>query len=162
MRGRKQKCVACGNPDDEDTKITREVVEGGRLDYAAFCGGVPPGAQLPPELRKDAAEARTMRNSILVDVRDETQFGICSVEGSVNVPFEEFEAEKGTLPDKMRKLLEDRKGRDVVMLCRLGNDSQVAAKRIMENAEFGGKVWDVKGGIVEWARRAPEDGVVEY
>jgi adenylyltransferase/sulfurtransferase len=159
MRGRRAGCVACG---EEARK--RGVLAGGSREeeYAAFCG-LPNQERLPEEYRVDVTEARKRRDAaLLLDVRDETQFGICNVQGSVNVPFSRWQAVGEGLPKELETLLEARHSTDVLVLCRLGNDSQVAAKRLMDSGMAAGKVWDVKGGIREWARIAPEDGVVEY
>jgi adenylyltransferase/sulfurtransferase len=151
--------VACG---EEARK--RGVLAGGSREeeYAAFCG-LPNQERLPEEYRVDVTEARKRRDAaLLLDVRDETQFGICNVQGSVNVPFSRWQAVGEGLPKELEILLEARHSTDVLVLCRLGNDSQVAAKRLMDSGMAAGKVWDVKGGIREWARIAPQDGVVEY
>jgi adenylyltransferase/sulfurtransferase len=166
MRGRRKGCVACSQE-----AIARGVLAGGKSeeDYAAFCGS-PQQERLSAEYRVDVTEARqrisidTNNNNttLLLDVRDETQFGICSVSGSVNVPFSRWQQTREGLPREVETVLETEQHRDVLVLCRLGNDSQIAAKRLMESGMAKGNVWDVKGGIREWARIAPEDGVVEY
>lgn len=86
---------------------------------------------------------------------------------AVDVPFEEFQraaaaaaaAEAAVLPDRVRDRLYG--ARAVYVMCRLGNDSQVVARTLKTAGVAEGRVWDVKGGIREWARTAPE-GFPEY
>lgn len=72
----------------------------------------------------------------------------------VDVPFEELDGAAG-LPAEVRD------AEAVYVICRLGNDSQAAVHMLKEAGVAGGRVWDVKGGIREWARTAPE-GFPEY
>ncbi|KAI5795099.1 hypothetical protein EDC01DRAFT_776141 [Geopyxis carbonaria] len=154
MRGRREGCrCAAGG-------LTEEEVKAG--DYVAFCGGVA-GVKEGGGERVTVEHART-ETALVVDVRDETQFGICKLPGSINIPFSEWlQVEEGQVPDKMAALLREKAGRKVLMVCRLGNDSQVTTKRVMESP-WGAEVQvrDVVGGVAEWARRYPGDGVVEY
>lgn len=76
----------------------------------------------------------------------------------VDVPFEEFGG-AAVLPARVEEGL--REAEAVYVLCRLGNDSQVVARMLKEAGVAGGRVWDVKGGIREWARTAP-GGFPEY
>lgn len=76
----------------------------------------------------------------------------------VDVPFEEFERAP-ELPGHVRDRLQG--ARAVYVMCRLGNDSQVVARMLKTAGVAEGRVWDVKGGIREWARTAPE-GFPEY
>ena len=171
MRGRRADCIACGTPACATDAITRERVESGALDYVGFCGGAATatGAPLDARHRRSVAEARAA-GALVVDVRDPVQFGICNVPGSVNVPFDEFQRVAGmvdgrgcaVLPESLVRVLEGADGRDLALVCRLGNDSQLAARQVLESEVWKGQVYDVRGGIREWAKVAPEDGVVEY
>ena len=150
IRGRRAGCVACDPPAGRVQDVKDR-------DYVRFCGGT--GGVETWEYRVGVEEARGLveKGWVLLDVRDETQFGICKVQGSRNVPFEKWEnCEKGTLPEGWLW----GKGK-VVVVCRLGNDSQVVARRVKE-ARPTWTVVDVMGGTAEWARRCPEDGVCEY
>lgn len=88
MRGRRKACVACGEPADAKDKITREAMEKGLIDHIAFCGSSAPVGLLKPEERVDVREYMKVRDEgkkhTLLDVRDETQFGICKLEGSLS------------------------------------------------------------------------------
>jgi len=48
---------------------------------------------------------------------------------------------------------EKKKEKKIMVVCRLGNDSQTVARKVLESG-FTGEVHDVIGGIREWARRA--------
>lgn len=173
MRGKRPLCVACGAPEDLRDKISAAALTEGVFDYVGFCGSGGEGrVQLAEEHRMTVPEVKSeVVPPLVVDVRDRTQFGICSVPGSVNVPFSEFQSTAGlvdgngcsVLPEDMARLLRNmEKERAVVVVCRLGNDSQEAARQVMESGVFKGRVYDVRGGIREWAKVAPQDGVVEY
>lgn len=150
MRGRRGDCAACS----AQASITAQSLESGSLDYVAFCGGTDPVDILPSEARVTATEfARMPRDgrNVLIDVRDETQYAICALRGSINVPWTgdgaswvEEAVRRGALGvDGM----EDGKERFVV--CRLGNDSQLAVRAAMEK-RAAGRVRDVRGGFRAW------------
>ena len=85
---------------------------------------------------------------MLIDVRDEIQYGICALPGSVNVPW------TGNAPSWLEKaqqsgvLTDDQ--REKYIVCRFGNDSQLAAKAMINFAEVPIDVKDVKGGFKSW------------
>lgn len=89
MRGRRAGCVACGEPDAPQKKITKEAMEDGRMDYIAFCGILDPVNLLKPDERVSVMEYKRVRQSgqphMLIDVRDKTQFGICHLSGSLSM-----------------------------------------------------------------------------
>lgn len=169
MRGKRKGCVACGEEEDVKAaggeKITAEKLKEGLVDYVAFCGGAAGSSVhlLERDQRVTVEEAR-QRMGLVVDVRDETQFGICALKGSVNVPFESWYGDE--LPEKVKEVVAEAREKEdipVYLLCRFGNDSQLAAKRVLAKAgleEY--RVKDVVGGTNEWAKIAPEDGLVQY
>lgn len=59
------------------------------------------------------------------------------------------------LPEHVRERL--RGACAVYVVCRLGNDSQAVTRMLKEAGVAEGRVWDLKGGLREWARSAPED-----
>ncbi|KAI5857774.1 hypothetical protein BZA05DRAFT_384762 [Tricharina praecox] len=160
MRGKRRGCVACG----ETPAVTRDgITAGGMQEYIAFCGrkAAASATLLRPEQRLSVQQARTEVDSmdaVIVDVRDPTQFGICALPRSINVPFDQF-ASSGGIPAEMERLMAAQK--KLVVVCRLGNDSQTVTKRVLDTG-FTGEAYDVIGGIRQWAKQAPEDGVVEY
>ncbi|TGZ85656.1 hypothetical protein EX30DRAFT_357373 [Ascodesmis nigricans] len=166
MRGKRKGCVACGDLEDiVGEKITRESIKEGGVDYVAFCGGVNgDGVRLLERVQRVTVEEAKKNLGLVVDVRDETQFGICALQGSVNIPYETWYGEE--LPEKMKEVVEEvKRDKDSMLyiLCRFGNDSQLAAKRVMEKAGIKQeRVKDVIGGTNEWAKKAPTDGLVQY
>lgn len=202
MRGKRSKCVACGEPDAPEEKITRSAIEDGRMDYVAFCGTVSPVGLLKPDERVSATEYKKIRDSghphMLLDVRDKTQFGICRLGDSwsksaipillikvlvpmnkinvfVDTPFSEFEAIFGSssasstasqaeasskIPPSLKPKLEGNAA--VYVLCRLGNDSQIVTRILKDAGVAEGRVWDVRGGIREWARSGARGEFPEY
>lgn len=175
MKGRRADCISCGTPSDPALKITASTIP----DYDNFCGPGPDAVLLDPKDRRTVMEVGEMigrENVVVVDTRDETQFGITSVGGSRNVPFVLWQR-GGKVPEEFWRAVEEEgnsadpqeegekgkgtKGKEVVILCRRGNDSQEAAKMVMEDPRARDwKVTDVVGGIGEWARKV--GGVVEY
>lgn len=89
MRGRRAACVACGEPADAAEKITREAMEEGLVDHMAFCRGRGGVGVLAEGERVGVGEYWNVRGEgrrhVLLDVRDSTQFGICSLEGSLSM-----------------------------------------------------------------------------
>lgn len=186
LRSRRSTCAACST----QASITPESLTSGSLDYAQFCGMLNPIDVLKPEDRISAtqyaqwvrqqqqqkaavAEQRDDKNSarehILVDVREPTQFALCSLPGSVNIPISELVSPQG-LP------VADGKGdgegyagltgldeeSDVVVVCRFGNDSQLAVQRLRKmGVGKGRKVMDIKGGLRAW-REEVDEGFPEY
>jgi len=147
LRARKPTCPACG----EDGQRLGTVHE---TDYIAFCGGPRPDWQARglisgnPSDRMSAQELRQTLESreehMLLDVRPKTEFGICHLPGSLSVPLSQLLADPSTCipPDTTSK---------IVVLCRLGNDSQIAAEALREfNPSFD--VRDVVGGLRAWAK----------
>ncbi|KAJ7273342.1 hypothetical protein C8J57DRAFT_1064097 [Mycena rebaudengoi] len=149
LRSRKPTCPGCGTSAEKIGEI-REI------DYLQFCGGATPNWESrglvagDPGHRigvKDFGKAleASLDEITLIDVRPTTEFGICSLPGSINVPLNELLANPTVhVPPKGA----------VYVVCRLGNDSQIAA-----DALRGAKavneivIKDVVGGLRAWSRR---------
>ena len=101
---------------------------------------------------------------LLLDVREKEHFDVASIPGSVNVPFSKFRVQGGNKvgaddapggewarPNWMPESLAPTA--PIYVVCRVGNDSQVIARRLKEmgldqdGARFIG---DIKGGIKAW------------
>ncbi|PWW80213.1 hypothetical protein C7212DRAFT_273861 [Tuber magnatum] len=170
MRGRKAECVACGSPERAEEKITRESIEGGRMDYVAFCGGRVGVRVLQADERVSVAEYKRVMDSgvehLLLDVRERTQFGICQLAGSLNIPYTEFEALKceDSEAEEIKSMFRDQpKDRPVYVICRLGNDSQIVVRQLKEAGVFpDNRVFDIEGGVTEWARSGVAGEFPEY
>ncbi len=136
----------------------------GLIDYTQFCGGA--GAhdkEEPLKLITDAEERITVEELkqriddyddgyVLVDVRSAPEMDICCIRGSVNVPFATIGSDKGE-----RRLKEVTQGKkEVIFICRRGNDSQRALhkmRRQLLQDEGITRVVDVQGGLHAWTKR---------
>lgn len=150
LRSRRKDCAACS----AQGPITRQSLTSGSLDYVGFCGVTSPVDVLPSEARisvNDFSRLPRDGNNILIDVRDETQYAICALPGSVNVPWTgsadawlERAIQSGTLADD---------GRSRYVVCRLGNDSQLAVRAVLDRLgqqRSRMQVQDLKGGLKAW------------
>lgn len=147
LRSRRPNCCVCS----ANAVITRNSLSSGSLDYVAFCGRTAPVNVLPGEYRISASDfARLPRDAsnVLIDTRDETQYAICALRGSINVPWtSNIKAWIGEA--RQRGALNDN-SRHTYVVCRNGNDSQLAAKAIIELTGNAGIVKDIKGGFKAW------------
>jgi len=158
LRGRRPDCFACS----AQAGLTLESLTSGSLDYVAFCGRSAPINILRPEERIEARNYAEMRlkdgtHHLLVDVREEVEFDICSINGSINVPFSQFHASKISSERLLEKpfwasesLSDDA---PIYVICRLGNDSQVVARQLKEmrlDENRTRHIYDIKGGFRAW------------
>lgn len=144
VRGRKPTCIACG----DTPQVTQSRIESGEYSYAEFCGGLSQDEILSAEERISPADfASTVLASntahTLLDVRDETQYAICSLKDSINIPL----AKLSVSTKEFLSLCQE----PVFVVCRYGNDSQIAVRRLKE--KFGLRdVKDIIGGVDKWSR----------
>ncbi|KAF2713644.1 hypothetical protein K504DRAFT_399031 [Pleomassaria siparia CBS 279.74] len=174
LRNRRQKCAACS----AQSSVTPEALKSGSLDYVQFCGTISPINALASNERISAENYAKIRlevnpytgmepdkdSHILVDVREKVQFGLCSLEGSLNVPFSTITT---TLPnlantwhnDEIPQAqgwvteLKNHPEKPIFVICRLGNDSQLSVKKMKElGLDHSGQRWigDIKGGLKAW------------
>ncbi|VDB96001.1 unnamed protein product [Peniophora sp. CBMAI 1063] len=150
LRTRRKDCAACGT----DPSISKHPIH--EIDYVQFCGGPRPdwlklgieGAEetrvkpkeLHSDLRDDTAEAKLY----VLDVRPQAEFGICRLPGSIHMPLRELVS----APDPRSHLPSDIADRRVVVVCRLGNDSQIGAATLRE---AGIDARDLRGGLRAWS-----------
>ena len=105
---------------------------------------------------------------LLIDVRDQTQFGICSLPNAmsthhlyplltvIDIPFTEF------TDDPRSSLLHIPRDKPVFVVCRFGNDSQVVVETMKKLDDPFTDVKDIKGGLNEWAETFPTDVIPKY
>jgi adenylyltransferase/sulfurtransferase len=161
LRSRRKDCAVCSAA----ATITAQSLTTGSLDYVAFCGTTfLPNSILPPNARISAsAFARLPRDgsNTLIDVRDETQFAMCALRGAVNVPWN-GNAEAWVEAAMQREEVRDGRAQACYVVCRMGNDSQLAARALMEKGlVFPGGVRHVEGGFRAW-REEVDGGWPEY
>ncbi|KAI6025025.1 hypothetical protein PISMIDRAFT_557492 [Pisolithus microcarpus 441] len=146
LRARKPTCPACGQ--GEMSHIIEET------DYITFCGGArpnwleqglmtgSPGERISVEdLRR---EMDVQEGYLLIDVRPRTEFGICHLSGSKSIPLSELLAEPAVY-------LPTNHSTKIFVLCRLGNDSQIAAQALRD-LDPSLDVRDVVGGLRAWSQ----------
>ncbi|KAF2157669.1 Molybdopterin-synthase sulfurtransferase [Myriangium duriaei CBS 260.36] len=156
MRPRRPACVACGSAPS----ITPNSLTSGATDYVAFCG-----TTTMPRLPDAQRIAATQLASVLdvdsqvavLDVRPAVEHAICSLDGSINVPFTELgsvlkratgDVSQSDQPQQQRPPWLD--AQDLVVVCRLGNDSQLAVKAISDAGLTHGRVVDMRDGFRGW------------
>jgi adenylyltransferase/sulfurtransferase len=160
LRARRQKCFACS----KEGGLTLESLSSGSLDYVLFCGVTTPVKILEPQERIEAREYERVlkegkgKDHLLVDVREKVQFDICSIEGSVNVPFSTLQgyrafAAEGEKPLWIPQSLPT--NAPIYLVCRLGNDSQIAARKLKEIGldKDGRYIGDIKDGLKAWKKQ---------
>jgi len=162
LRKRRENCASCS----KDATITSESLTSGSLDYVAFCGVSRPVQLLSPEERIDVRKIQrlpipggegcgkplgesTNERPLLVDVREKVQFDLCSLPGSINVPWSDM-AEWKTNADAAKLTGSTQ---PIYVVCRLGNDSQLAVRKMKTlklDADGDRFIADVKGGLRAW------------
>lgn len=188
LKGKRAGCIACS----PTATVTAEALASGTLDHVAFCGLRNPIQVLgeanrvnPERIKVLINEANAERGSngqmkqkdyVLLDVRDEAQFGLCALDGSINVPWAVLDGLKEQSPissgqtcsselkcqrndplSDLRKEAADHK--DIYTICRFGNDSQLAVEKLQKLGFDTGsrRVQDVRGGFKAWKQKVDPD-----
>lgn len=140
LRGKQKNCEVCG-----ESPTIKELI-----DYEQFCGMAATDKDsglniLDPSERISVEEYNKLnQNHLLIDVRSANEFEICQLKNSINIPI------KLLLADKIDKELEhEMQQKSVFVVCRRGNDSQLAVKHLSEKLNI--KARDLVGGLHEWA-----------
>ncbi|KAJ1653284.1 hypothetical protein IWQ61_006562 [Dispira simplex] len=151
IRSRQSTCAVCG---DQPT-ITQ------LQDYVAFCQSQP--IDQPLALRvlgtsnrvtcENYAKVRQGGNPhILLDVREPVEFAICHLPNAVNIPWK-------LLPRQVERIQrlhrESNKKLPIYVVCRLGNDSQLATQHLLSLGLTNVK--DIIGGLRCWTRTVDPD-----
>ncbi|KAJ8072579.1 hypothetical protein PM082_016138 [Marasmius tenuissimus] len=151
LRNRKPTCPACGN---EEQKIG-EIKE---IDYVQFCGGATPNwlqrglvegnrnERITVKAFKDTVDDTTKKIKV-IDVRPLTEFGICRLPNSTHVPLNDIVANPSAhVPSDPET--------HTYFVCRLGNDSQIAADAVRSALPDKSDVVvkDVIGGLRAWSK----------
>ena len=161
LRSRRPKCFACSS----EARLSLESLTSGSLDYVLFCGVTSPINLLSPKERIEARQYHDLtrdskkKEHLLLDVREKVQFDICSLLGSINVPFSTLQGNKpiipagkeGENPAWIPEGLPD--DAPIYVVCRLGNDSQVVTRKLLESGlGRGGEryIGDIRGGLKAW------------
>ncbi len=154
LRPRRPDCIACG-----DAGLSAIYDENGAkmlLDYSFFCHGARADDKNPDlsllvreerisckalnELLKEDAESL-----LLIDVRPANQFEFCKIDGSISMPIESFSAAK------VMDLVWRQQIHRVILICRRGNDSQLAVRMLQKELKSL-PICDLIGGLRAWAQ----------
>lgn len=146
LRGKRDSCDVCGS----DPKITK------LIDYVQFCGMAATdkdsGLNLLDDSERISVENynKLDENHLLIDVRSANEFEICKLHNSVNIPIKNLLA--GKFDDELKNEMEKKK---VFVVCRRGNDSQLAVRHLSEKLNVKAK--DLIGGLHAWTRNVDEN-----
>lgn len=173
LRGKRPGCPSCS----ASASISRESLISGSLDYISFCGVTQPPNLIPINERLSAKEfKKNVKDGgiehTLVDVRDKTQYDICHLKDSLNIPFSNlfsyddgYEMVDGN--SVLQQLIDGdgkRQDRPIYFVCRFGNDSQLVVQRLRSSPGFastGRIVRDIIGGLAAW-RNDVDPGFPDY
>ncbi|KAJ1965246.1 hypothetical protein GGI12_000896 [Dipsacomyces acuminosporus] len=147
LRSRKSTCAVCG----DSPSVTQ------LADYVAFCGSGPNDNAPDWKILKDPTQrisckeynnvvANSQRH-LLLDVRDEVQFDICSLPNSVNIPLDDFDKRK----DELQAAIDALGGAPIYAICRRGNLSQLAVQHIREKFGYS-SCYDIERGLIGWQK----------
>jgi len=141
LRKKNPSCPVCGESEIIGSKISDPAM----FDYAKFALGVH-GVKGPIKIedRVSAAELckrRSQPDTFLLDVRPREQFRMCHVNGFLNVPLNE-------LVRRFDEVNLKAQGKETIVICRRGNDSQEAVRMLQDRGLS--KVKDVAGGLHSW------------
>lgn len=168
LRSRRITCQSCS----ATASITPSSLTSGSLDYIAFCGVTTPVNILPAESRisarhlastlqdfpsnldtlSPAARAAAEKEGTgvtILDVRDAIQFELCNLPGSINVPWTANASTSFATAIREREHEVFGGQKDVVVMCKLGNDSQMAVQ-VLKELRTELDIRDVKGGFRAW------------
>ena len=90
-------------------------------------------------------------NHILLDVRTEPEMDICQLKNSVNIPL--FDIGKIEAIEKISDLVDEKQTDQLILVCRRGNDSQMAVKLLQKNLKNNSElvIKDIIGGLQAWS-----------
>ncbi|CAG7935568.1 unnamed protein product [Penicillium nalgiovense] len=173
LRSRRANCAVCS----AEATVTLDTIKSGSTDYVFFCGSASLPSLLGPEERISAREYNERHSTVtsdssrlhtIIDVRDEAQFGICSLENSINIPISKIlssghsagsqgadnEQQAAQVPSWLPSEVASLEYTNpIYVVCRLGNDSQIVVKKMKElGLDQHGKrfIGDIRGGLRSW------------
>ena len=161
LRGKRPQCPSCS----AQPSITAKSLVSGSFDYVTFCESTTPLNMLDENERISAKELQSVRGNssaqaLVLDVREKVQYDICHLEESVNIPYSSIESllshkssQNTDVPTDLSDILDGSSRNDIYVLCRFGNNSQLAVRKLKElGIDNNGEryIGDVKGGLRAW------------
>lgn len=157
LRGKRKGCPSCSD--------TATITQDSLPEYGAFCALDSPAA-LISTCRISAKEYSKVREAtgsphILVDVREKVQFDICHLKGSINLPYSDISRDPEASIDRLAETINGdpniADGSSLYLICRYGNDSQLAANKFKELSRFRPHAkyecrGDIAGGLRAWSQ----------
>lgn len=158
LRAKLNSCEVCGLRP----KITK------LIDYEQFCGMRASDKDfalelLPAERRITVDEyikSFIMSDKhFLIDVRSEHEFEICKLSGAENFPIRIFTGRDDSVRQRLIDRIIKEKIEEICVICRRGNDSQVAAQWLHNTLsdKKNVKVYDIVGGLHAWTDKIDSD-----
>ncbi|KAL9629975.1 MAG: hypothetical protein Q9204_004973 [Flavoplaca sp. TL-2023a] len=174
IKGRRDNCPSCST----GATITRESLFDGTLDYAAFCGSKEGIRTLDDHERMKPLEYTQLiqrltplqrKNIVIFDVRPRTEYDLGHIEDSISWPildiaksFKNEDPSSENASPGPHPLLQQGIGWDKIevppnarcafMVCRRGNDSQLAATMLKRRKTDFDYIVEIKGGLEAWRK----------
>lgn len=149
LRPKQKNCAVCG-VEPSITKL---------IDYVQFCGAGATDKSQNKHLLTDSdrISVQDYKNvvengvkHVLIDVRQPVELEICRLPNS----YKKLETNK-TVED-LRALINEQSTSAVYVVCRLGNDSQVAVQSLRSRLK-NAQIKDIKGGLHAWAQHVDQN-----
>jgi adenylyltransferase/sulfurtransferase len=119
----------------------------GLIDYELFCG-IGPAAPQPASSEAEEITAVELKRRIdlgqdvqIIDVREPYEFAIARIPNTVLIPLAQI----------VNRAAEIDPSRETVVYCKVGLRSAAAVRRLKQDG-FGGRLLNLKGGILAWAQ----------
>ncbi|CUS21803.1 LAQU0S04e01134g1_1 [Lachancea quebecensis] len=150
MRGRQPSCKACG----EERIITRDTIEAGEVNYEAFCGArnynvCSPEERINVQEFENSVSLDGKPRQILLDVRPHHHYKISHLPNTFNLTVKELRDMEGDMSLLQNKIPDIHNESEVLVMCRYGNDSQLATRLLKDKFNIM-KVKDVRGGFFKY------------
>ncbi|CCF58547.1 hypothetical protein KAFR_0E03960 [Kazachstania africana CBS 2517] len=150
MRGRQSKCICCG----DNRSITRAAIESGEINYELFCGSrnynvCSPDERITVNKFKDEYYDRTTQDYVLLDVRPSHHYEISHFPDAFNIPVKKLKDMHGSMAELQKEIPSIKEDSEVLVLCRYGNDSQLATRLLKDEFKLP-NVKDIQGGFFRY------------
>ena len=155
LKGKRANCSCYTLPVDTLLQELRD----NSVDYPAFCGtrtiqNVRHDQRLGPSEFVQYESAINKPNSLLIDVRSETEFGICHLPDATSYPLTKLQQDSNVLGEWLEESSQN--GNPLFFICRYGNDSQQAVllaedyRDTVFKTQRPVRIMDIEGGLKAW------------